>query len=63
MLTLTGDAPACEHRYITSTRETGWMCADCGVRLLSLMLPIPLPTIAKAIAVLADAAPTPPEDR
>jgi hypothetical protein len=42
----------CTHRYLTS-HGRGWECADCGVGVLSLSVPIPLPTIAKALEVIA----------
>jgi hypothetical protein len=31
----------CTHDEVTSYGK-GWVCATCGVRLLSLMIPIPL---------------------
>lgn len=42
----------CTHRYLTA-HGRGWECADCGVGILSLFMPIPLPTIAKALEVIA----------
>lgn len=45
----------CAHNLITSTAEKGWHCAVCGVRLLSLSMPIPMPLIERAMDVLAKA--------
>jgi len=52
-----GVPKACEHRFITSTVEKGWHCASrsCGVKLLSLSLPIPMPLIESAIMEITKA--------
>lgn len=42
----------CNHEYITSTSALGWHCTRCGVQLLSLSVPIPLPLIERALAVI-----------
>lgn len=39
----------CEHNEVTSTFQKGWHCASCGVQLLSLSCPIPLPLISQAV--------------
>jgi hypothetical protein len=50
----------CQHRYLTSYFETGWICSACRVPMLSLMMPIPLPLIAEALKVVVSrAAPSP----
>lgn len=43
----------CEHRYLTS-HGNGWVCADrsCGVGILSLALPLPMPLIERAFQAL-----------
>ncbi len=46
----------CEHNTVTSTFELGWHCCDCGERLLSLSLPIPLSLIEMAINGLVQPA-------
>jgi hypothetical protein len=44
----------CEHRYLTSYGK-GWVCANpaCGVGILSLSVPIPMPLVEKALRVIA----------
>lgn len=47
----------CEHRYLTVFPGSGgWSCAKCKVPVLSLMLPIPLPTIARALEAVVNRA-------
>lgn len=53
----------CQHEYITSTFEKGWHCSDCGVRLLSLSMPIPMPLIERALVAVGALPPAPsPKD-
>ena len=44
----------CEHRYLAS-HGRGWECADCGVGILSLAVPLPLPLVAEALRAIAGA--------
>lgn len=53
------DWRTCPHDYVTS-HGRGWECCDCGVGLLSLMCPIPLPTVAQALEVIGAASPSTP---
>jgi hypothetical protein len=46
----------CAHNSVTvRPPRPGWVCADCGVGLFSLMCPIPLPTIERALEALMNA--------
>lgn len=47
----------CRHDYLTS-HGRGWECADCGVGILSIVCPIPLPIIARALEIVAPSAGT-----
>jgi hypothetical protein len=44
----------CEHRYLTSYGK-GWVCANraCGVGILSLAVPLPMPLVEEALRALA----------
>lgn len=46
------EAKACEHQYLTS-HGRGWECARCGVGILSLAVPLPLPLVVEALEFLA----------
>jgi len=47
-----GEAQPCLHRYLTSYGK-GWECADCGVGILSLAVPIPMPLVVEALKAIA----------
>lgn len=53
---------ACEHKSLTAFKGSGWVCADCRVPVLSLMLPIPLPLIGAALAAISTAPAQPQGD-
>ena len=42
----------CAHRYLTS-HGRGWECADCGVGILSIAVPIPMPLVVDALKFIA----------
>ncbi len=54
----------CDHRYITATHGRGWHCAnrECGVGILSLSCPIPMPLIERALEKLVGPVEPKPED-
>jgi hypothetical protein len=44
----------CDHRYLTSYGK-GWICAnrDCGVGILSIAVPLPMPLVEEALKAIA----------
>ena len=42
----------CAHRYLTS-HGRGWECFDCGVGILSIAAPIPMPLVVDALKLIA----------
>lgn len=41
----------CGHRFLTS-HGRGWECADCGVGILSLTVPLTMPLVKEALSAL-----------
>lgn len=50
------DEKSCEHRYLTSYGN-GWVCANraCGVGILSLAVPLPMPLVIEALRAVTEA--------
>lgn len=46
------DEKQCEHRLLTSFGR-GWECSRCGIGILSLAVPLPMPLVIEALRVLA----------